>query len=1748
MEQEVHWLNRDVGVEEESKRVAEVRGLVAEASGAGSVSGVGRACAGVKCLLELKYRIPTSERAAWIRSCFAAGLEAGLPNAEKLLETARRLLEVPANTRDELRLHYSCDANDLIKALRDPGRKFFASAERVSARRRALCGFVDEARRYATPESSRVAWLSLRDIIRAGGPMSHDANFALGLLRACSSAVPDEDAAKEWAVSWVRWTGGGCCVEADATWLTLLCRARKSLAAAVFEEATTARVFAETYRRAGVPVGGARALESTWRAWPARYRWLAFVGGDAPQERCLRKLAKLSMSAVAFDPEKHLDKLSRLAKMLRPYFHPSNAGPWTPRLGLLLAELSRELATCVAKERFREGDGVGPKTARDAVALLAPLARDALYSRHSAMVAASIAALRDLCGVHPRLVAEVCVPALGAALDVEAAVWAHQAPAALRALAALARPLLVRRSLWTDNPDSDEFLRDPLRSQRAAFFDGCFPSASSAAAADDDCFAAAAAAVVVVAKEGEAARTTRPPLAGVLVEMMKAALAAVDAADDAKTRCALLFFDSVLRWVPSLSRSTDEEAAELAEEWAPLFLERLLATLEHRDAAHKVSKNGVVASARDAASAELVRSVTTRLFWRLDGRAKTRCKEVVAAWIRSAPPRAASAKDAASVVAACVAGGGADDLVAELREEAAVPARTPSRFAFGLRLLAGATRASPPSRIAAPRALAQLEAALDRGLAHDDKTVSKAARKLLRDALRGLLERRCVPEAATAWPSEEEEEGEFAAAAAAAAVEGVFEWIEPTEDAVAAAARLVDRFALAPLRQASSSSSSRTTAHERVRALRQLTHGARGACSALGDHHQDGGDDDDDGGGDHHLSSPLHAGFVARGLSRSAAIALLLNAMENEDAMDDPKVARSALKAARVLLALRRSVHAYRARASVAAIRARRRALGVDAATRELARLERRAEPRGRDDQIERAMVHSWARSLDAAHRDVRRISKSRSTAALYEKMLQKVLELATHFYADVRNAALDVLDACWPLYSWALKPRLGTAVSWLSPHKPAPVLLGAAGFLTSRAAVRKLTSDEKLSGALCEKAVDLDSTISCLPVDDRDEVADRLDAVVAAYAARHCRPPADAPTLARRALARAVDPASHWRHRFVAAFVATHAASAAVTSDLVPFVLENAAKSDDEPLPRLALAALMRWVASYEEKATTNNNADEDLLLFRAFFSDNEEEDSRLNGLVSALQREHRRERARDDDEATRASSPIVEALVREARHSEPWAVFPKSMAPYSSRGFRSRHARFIKRLVRLSGASPERLSRAADACIERALASERGAACAAAAEVWAGALRVQLRRGLETASFYPTIRKALRGSSPDHALCWADAVRYAGGGKAADALAASDLLRLLTRDWASLLSASSSSEGNWAQTAKALAVAPSVLYELSAPSSAALGLRLKPLLLDAVDHEYAAVRERIGQCLGALAGGAVPFGAVLGVEDLASLLRVVDRRRRETAFAWARHAARDGEFRVVAGLLACALDGLADPDEDHRALATATISAVMHAARGPPDASSLRALAEALAEARRHPKWRARAAVAAFLGAFAARHAFLLAPEDRAAATNALLRLASDDASEVRDAACASLAAIISASPTASLAETCLENATVLLPDNNNSKSNKNSGELRIGAVQALGASVLAFPYDVPPHVPRALVVLAQHSNAAAAAAASDSKRHHAAAVKDAVKATYAEFKRTHADTWDFIKPFFTQDQHDALADILTTGDYLV
>jgi len=72
-----------------------------------------------------------------------------------------------------------------------------------------------------------------------------------------------------------------------------------------------------------------------------------------------------------------------------------------------------------------------------------------------------------------------------------------------------------------------------------------------------------------------------------------------------------------------------------------------------------------------------------------------------------------------------------------------------------------------------------------------------------------------------------------------------------------------------------------------------------------------------------------------------------------------------------------------------------------------------------------------------------------------------------------------------------------------------------------------------------------------------------------------------------------------------------------------------------------------------------------------------------------------------------------------------------------------------------------------------------------------------------------------------------------------------------------------------------------------------------------------------------------------------------------------------------------------------------------------------------------------------------------------------------------------------------------------------------------------------IYAFPYDIPEWMPNELVKLAK--------CASDPSP-----IARTVRKVFAEFRRTHTDSWHLDKLKFTSDQLDILSDVLVSHSY--
>uniref|UniRef100_A0A5B7B961 Putative proteasome activator subunit 4 n=2 Tax=Davidia involucrata TaxID=16924 RepID=A0A5B7B961_DAVIN len=181
----------------------------------------------------------------------------------------------------------------------------------------------------------------------------------------------------------------------------------------------------------------------------------------------------------------------------------------------------------------------------------------------------------------------------------------------------------------------------------------------------------------------------------------------------------------------------------------------------------------------------------------------------------------------------------------------------------------------------------------------------------------------------------------------------------------------------------------------------------------------------------------------------------------------------------------------------------------------------------------------------------------------------------------------------------------------------------------------------------------------------------------------------------------------------------------------------------------------------------------------------------------------------------------------------------------------------------------------------------------------------------------------------------------------------------------------------------------------------------------------------------------------------------------------------------------------------------------------------------------------WRTRSATLTFLRSFMYRHTFILSNVEKQQIWKTVEKLLIDNQVEVREHAAAVLAGLMK-SGDEDLAEDfrvrAHKEANIMQKKRKQRYRNLSSGQSIAsihGAVLALAASVLSVPYDMPSWLPEHVTLLAQFVG-------------EPSPVKSTVTKVVAEFRRTHADTWNVQKDSFTEEQLEVLADTSSSSSY--
>ncbi|CAI0396891.1 unnamed protein product [Linum tenue] len=178
----------------------------------------------------------------------------------------------------------------------------------------------------------------------------------------------------------------------------------------------------------------------------------------------------------------------------------------------------------------------------------------------------------------------------------------------------------------------------------------------------------------------------------------------------------------------------------------------------------------------------------------------------------------------------------------------------------------------------------------------------------------------------------------------------------------------------------------------------------------------------------------------------------------------------------------------------------------------------------------------------------------------------------------------------------------------------------------------------------------------------------------------------------------------------------------------------------------------------------------------------------------------------------------------------------------------------------------------------------------------------------------------------------------------------------------------------------------------------------------------------------------------------------------------------------------------------------------------------------------------WRTRSATLTYLRTFMYRHTYILPKAEKQKIWRTVENLLRDN--QVREHAAAVLAGLMKGGDedlACDFRERALVEASTMQRKRKQQRNLRSGQPLSSihGAVLALTASVLSVPYDMPSWLPEHVTLLARF-------AAEPSP------IKSTVTKAVAEFRRTHADTWNFQKDSFTEEQLEVLADTSSSSSY--
>ena len=218
----------------------------------------------------------------------------------------------------------------------------------------------------------------------------------------------------------------------------------------------------------------------------------------------------------------------------------------------------------------------------------------------------------------------------------------------------------------------------------------------------------------------------------------------------------------------------------------------------------------------------------------------------------------------------------------------------------------------------------------------------------------------------------------------------------------------------------------------------------------------------------------------------------------------------------------------------------------------------------------------------------------------------------------------------------------------------------------------------------------------------------------------------------------------------------------------------------------------------------------------------------------------------------------------------------------------------------------------------------------------------------------------------------------------------------------------------------------------------------------------------------------------------------------------------------------------------------------------------SDIAKVLDVVGNAYKHEKWQVRHAAINFLRCFQGAHQFIFTSIHSVRTMEIVADLLADERREVSSAAMAALTGILAASPIDDVARMVKKYISIAGKSKKKRQKKNASASMEKGldqntreiqekelkraksqktAVFFLCATIMAQPYDTPLYVPAALAAISKHSF----------ERNAPLGVRDTVKRCCAEYKKTHmSDNWEVHRAVFSQDQLEALEDVVSSPHY--